>query len=71
MLSNMNIYSNWCHHFYWREWQKRILNSDVDDLQAIMGEAYDKTGKKQYKILANPKYKEFITSNIDEIRKLV
>lgn len=48
-----------------------LLNSDVDDLQAIMGEAYDKTGKKQYKILANPKYKEFITSNIDEIRKLV
>lgn len=48
-----------------------LLSSDVDDLQGIMNEAYEKTNKKQYKILANPEYKEFIELNIDEIRKLV
>lgn len=48
-----------------------MLASDVDDLQAVMGEAYEKTNKKQYKILANPSYKEFIELNIDEIRKMI
>ena len=47
-----------------------ILNSDVDDLQAIMKEAYVKTNKKQYRILADPKYKEFIELNLNELRKL-
>ena len=47
-----------------------ILNSDVDDLQAIMKEAYVKTNKKQYKILADPKYKDFIELNLNELRKL-
>ena len=48
-----------------------VLNSDIDDLQAIMAEAYDKSGKKQYKILANPKYKEFIELNMNEVRKMI
>lgn len=48
-----------------------ILNSDVEELQNILQEAYDISDKKQYKILANPKYKEFIKLNLDEIRKLV
>lgn len=48
-----------------------MLNSDVDDLQVLMGEAYEKSNKKQFKILANPKYKEFIELNIDELRKLI
>lgn len=47
-----------------------ILNSDVDELQSIMAEAYEKTDKKQYKILANPEYKEFIETNIEELKKL-
>lgn len=47
-----------------------ILNSDVDELQSIMAEAYEKTDKKQYKILANPDYKEFIETNIEELKKL-
>lgn len=47
-----------------------ILNSDVDDLQAIMKEAYAKTNKKQYRILADPKYRQFIELNLDELRKL-
>ncbi|WP_295112416.1 hypothetical protein [uncultured Methanobrevibacter sp.] len=48
-----------------------ILNSPVEDLQAIMADAYEKSNKKQYKILANPKYMEFIELNLDEIRKMV
>ena len=48
-----------------------ILNSDVEDLQLLMAEAYQKFGKKQFKILANPKYKGFIEMNIGELKKLV
>ncbi|WP_305514642.1 MULTISPECIES: hypothetical protein [unclassified Methanobrevibacter] len=47
-----------------------ILTSDVDVLQDLMNEAYAKSGKKQYKILANPKYKNFIILNLGEIEKL-
>ena len=48
-----------------------ILASDVSDLQQVMHEAYLKTKIKQYKILANPKYKDFIELNLAEIKKLV
>ena len=48
-----------------------VLNSDIDELQRIMGEAYSLSNKKQYKILANPKYKQFIVDNLDEVRKMV
>ena len=48
-----------------------MLRTDIIELQAIMKEAYLKTKIKQYKILANPKYKEFIESNLNELRKLI
>ena len=48
-----------------------ILKTDVEQLQNIMVEAYLKSGKKQYQILANPKYRQFIEDNLDEIRKLI
>ena len=48
-----------------------ILNSDVDDLQNIMNESYSKNGKKQFIILANPKYKQFIVDNLESIRKMI
>lgn len=48
-----------------------VLDSEVSELQAVMAEAHKKTGKKQYKILANPKYGEFVEHNLDEIRKLI
>ena len=48
-----------------------VLNSDVDELQDVMREAFEHSNKKQYKILANPKYKQFIEDNIEEIRKIV
>ena len=48
-----------------------ILKSDVDELQGLLREAYDKTNIKQYGILSNPKYREFIERNLDELRKMV
>ena len=50
---------------------KIILDSDIDELQRIMDEAYVKTGKKQYRVLANPNYKQFIYDNLNELRKLM
>lgn len=48
-----------------------VLNSDVSELQEVMGEVYAKTDKKQFKILADPKNADFIESNLDEVRKLL
>ncbi|WP_407424357.1 hypothetical protein [Methanobrevibacter sp.] len=48
-----------------------VLNSDVDELQRIMNEAYSRSNKKQYKILGNPKYKQFVEDNLNEVRKMV
>ena len=48
-----------------------ILSTDVDELQSVMWEAYQKTNIKQYEILANPEYKDFIKDNLDKIRKMV
>ena len=48
-----------------------ILMTDIEVLQSIMMEAYKKTKIKQYKILANPKYREFIEKNFNELRKMV
>lgn len=48
-----------------------ILDTSTAELQEIMDEAYLKTGIKQYKILANPMYKPFIESNLDELRRLI
>lgn len=57
------------------EIQKRklniILGSDIDELQAIMNEAFAKTGIRQYKILSNPDYRTFIKDNLDEIRDMI
>ena len=47
-----------------------VLDTEVAELQAILNEAYEKSGIKQYKILANPKNKEFIENNLNEIRKV-
>ena len=48
-----------------------LLVTDVNDLQELMGEAYSKSNKKQYKILADPKNREFIELNIEELKKIV
>ena len=54
-----------------REKLEIILRSDVDELQYLMNEAYIKTNKKQFKILADPKNKEFIKLNLAELEKLL
>ena len=48
-----------------------ILRTEIIELQALMNEAYLRTRIKQYKILANPKYKKFIEDNLNELRKLI
>lgn len=48
-----------------------IFKKDIEDLQAVMKEAYIKTNKRQYKVLSDPKYKQAIKSNLDELRKMV
>ena len=48
-----------------------ILNTDVDKLQSLMGEAHSRTGVKQYGILADPKNRNFIEMNLAEIKKII
>ena len=48
-----------------------ILNSEVEDLQDFLSEAYMKTKIKQYKILADPKNRGFIELNLSELRKMI
>ncbi len=48
-----------------------MLRTDIVELQAIMQKAYLKTKIRQYKILANPKYREFLEINLNELRKLI
>ncbi|WP_295721912.1 hypothetical protein [uncultured Methanobrevibacter sp.] len=48
-----------------------IFKKDIEELQAIMKEAYIKTNKKQFKVLSDPKYKQAIKSNLDELKKMV
>lgn len=48
-----------------------ILASDIDFLQEKMEEAYNKTKKRQFKILANPSYRNFIEKNLNELKKMI
>lgn len=48
-----------------------LLNSDVSEIQEILRVAYEKSGKKQYKQLADPKAAKFIESNLSELKKIV
>ena len=48
-----------------------ILRTEVAELQAIMKEAYLNTKVNQYKVLSNPKYRQFIEINLRELEKLL
>lgn len=48
-----------------------ILNSNVEDLQNLLRQAYIQTKMKQYEILSNPRNREFIELNLNELRKLI
>lgn len=48
-----------------------ILKSDIADLQEVMRVAYEKTGKKQYKLLSEPKAAKFIQTNLSELKRFL
>ena len=48
-----------------------ILNSEIADLQEVMRIAHEKTGKKQYKLLSEPKAAKFIQTNLGELKKVL
>ncbi|MBR0472328.1 MAG: hypothetical protein IJI98_06470 [Methanosphaera sp.] len=48
-----------------------VLNSDISDLQNVLRDAYEKSGKKQYKQLSEPKAAKFIENNLKELEKLI
>ncbi len=50
---------------------EKVMEMPVEELQEILKKAYDRTGKKQLKILADPKAKEFIVLNLQEARKVL
>lgn len=47
-----------------------VLNSSTEELQALSNEAYQHTKMKQFKIMSDPKNKEFIELNLNELRKI-
>lgn len=50
---------------------RKVVNADIDELQVTMGEAYKKTNDKHFKILADPKYKEFVELNFNELKMMM
>ena len=48
-----------------------ILNSEVSEIQELLKVAYEKSGKKQYKQLSDPKATKFIEDNLSELKKIV
>ena len=49
----------------------KARDSEISDLQEIMAESYQKTHKKQFKLLASPQATPFIEKNLVELKKLV
>lgn len=48
-----------------------MLESDIDELQALAAESYEKSGIKAFKLMADPNCKDFIELNIAELKKLI
>ncbi|MDO5850623.1 MAG: hypothetical protein Q4P14_05345 [Methanobacteriaceae archaeon] len=48
-----------------------LLNSDIDELQALSAESYEKSGIKAFKLMADPNCKDFIELNLGELKKLL
>ena len=48
-----------------------ILNTEVSTLQELLKEAYEHSGKKQYKQLSDPKAAPFLEKNLSELKKIV
>ncbi len=50
---------------------EKVMEMPVEELQEILKKAYARTGKKQLKILADPKARPFIVLNLQEARKVL
>jgi predicted molibdopterin-dependent oxidoreductase YjgC len=50
---------------------EKVMGMPVEELQEILKKAYARTGKKQLKILSDPKAKPFIVINLQEARKIL
>jgi hypothetical protein len=50
---------------------EKVMEMPVEELQEILKKAYSQTGKKQLKILADPKARPFIVLNLQEARKIL
>ncbi len=50
---------------------KKVMEMPVPELQELLGKAYNKTGHKQLKILADPKAEQFIRDNLRELELLL
>lgn len=50
---------------------KAVLEMPVPEIQEMLSRIYDKTGKKQLKILADPKAEKFISGNFKELKRVL
>lgn len=50
---------------------EKVMDMTVPELQEILKKAYNETGQKQLKILANPKSENFIRGNLKELRMIM
>ncbi len=50
---------------------KAVLKMPVSEIQAILLSVYEKTGKKQLKILADPESQKFISLNLKELDRVL
>ncbi|HMK54399.1 MAG TPA: hypothetical protein VK444_06420 [Methanobacteriaceae archaeon] len=50
---------------------RKVLDTPVPELQAILGRVYDKTGQKQLNILSDPRAEAFIAGNLREVEKVL
>lgn len=50
---------------------EKVLEMPINELQTVLNKAYHQTGKKQLKILADPSAKDFIRTNLQELKKVL
>ncbi|MGZ7119651.1 MAG: hypothetical protein ACXVH2_08075 [Methanobacterium sp.] len=50
---------------------RAVTEMPIPELQEILHNAYLKTGKKQFKLLADPKAQKFISKNLNELKKVL
>lgn len=48
-----------------------ILEADINELQELSQESYEKSGIKAFKLIADPNCKDFLELNLNELKKLI